>query len=115
MKTDDLRSKIGYRGAGKAWLLIVQGEPIALRYMDCHPYYTAYSREAKERAGCKRTCPASGRAAKEMNREGFLAWREEVKAEFQKMFSHSGGGEIVSGMVSCWEFIAKSGDVIELN
>ena len=124
MKTNDLRAKIGYRGAGKAWLLIVEGEPVALRYMDCHPHYTAYSREAKERAGCKRTCPASGRAAKEMNKEAFLAWREEAKAKLNRIRGSYPGASplwiftetrIESGMVSCWEFITKYGEVIELN
>jgi hypothetical protein len=91
-----------YKGCGKAWVAINdQGQIVGIRYMDNHGgCLTGYAPEALQRAGRKRYCPASQWAAEEINRELFLNWRKQAKADLAEL------GTVVSGIMSCYPLIS---------
>lgn len=91
-----------YQGCGWAWVAIDENDQIiAVRYMDRAPYFLASSPEALDRAGRKRRCPASQRAADDLNSESFAKYRLECRRELSQM------GTVVSGMMSGCHFIPK--------
>ena len=91
-----------YRGCGSAWVAINDGKIVDLRYMGDHVgTLTRYSAEAIALAGRVRPCPASEQAACDYNAMKFAAWRTESRSEL------AARGAVVSGMMSCGEFIPK--------
>ena len=92
-----------YRGCGWAWVAMKDDQIIAVRYMDDHGgCFTGSSPEALGRANRKRYCKASEHAAREMNRESFTQWRNQARRELAAL------GDVVSGMMSCWQFEANT-------
>ena len=83
-----------YKGCGRAWVAIKDGQIVAVRYMNDHSYYTGSSPKALARANRKRCCKASINAADDLNREAFLAWRKQARREL------AGLGDVISGMMS---------------
>jgi len=97
MKTQPAKSE--YKGSGWAWAAMKDDQIVAIRYMHDHTgCFTGYCAEALHRANRTRYCKASERAAQEMNREAFTAWRNQARSELAEM------GTVVSGMMSCWHF-----------
>lgn len=91
-----------YDGCGWAWVALNEHDQIiAVRYMNRAPYFLASSVEALARAGRKRRCPASQRAANNLNDESFAKYRRECRRELREM------GTVVSGMMSGCHFTPK--------
>ena len=91
-----------YQGCGWAWVAVNDKDQIiAIRYMNRSPYFLASSPEALARAGRKRRCAASQRAADDLNSESFGKYRLESRRELSQI------GTVVSGMMSGFHFIPK--------
>lgn len=91
-----------YHGCGWAWVAMdEQHRIIAVRYMNRAPYFLASSPDALARAGRKRRCPASQRAADDLNAAAFAKYRLECRQELSQF------GTVVSGMMSGFQFIPK--------
>lgn len=94
-----------YQGCGWAWVAMNENDQIiAVRYMNRAPYFVASSPEALARAKRKRRCPASQRAADDLNAESFAKYRLECRRELSEM------GTLVSGMMSGCHFFPKRKD-----
>lgn len=97
-----------YRGSGRAWVAINDGQIVGVRYMGNHVgTLTRYSAEAIALAGRVRPCPASERAAVLFNDTLFAAWRTEARSAL------AAKGSVVSGLMSCLEFIPVNGSIEE--
>lgn len=106
MKIYDMQkqpAKSEYKGAGWAWAAMKDDQIVAIRYMDDHTgCFTGYCAEALQRANRKRCCKASELAAREMNKEAFVEWRQQARSELDEI------GIVVTGMMSCWHFEVTS-------
>ena len=96
-----IKSELAFGIAGKAWAAISSGdEVIEIISMGKHRSFTGFCDAALKKAKRVRYCPASQRAAEELNTAFFLKHREESRAKLNKHLNC----EVISGVASCGEF-----------
>ena len=102
MRKRYIKTDLAFGVAGRAWAAVNdKDEVIELVPMEGYePYYTRGCPEALEKARRVRPCPASRRAADELNTESFLRFREKTR----KRLGEYPGCTVESGMASCGEF-----------
>lgn len=96
-----------YKGAGKAWAAVKDGEVVGLVYMNAFPCGHAGLASLPSATGKPRVrmTDRAMRMLRDIENESFRKHREASRAELAQM------GDVVSGSCSCTKFYPKSADL----